>query len=186
MRSGLEALYRLSGALGASFLVLILLVVVTQVCLNIIVVLIEWATGRALGLLLPSYATFAGYFLAAGSFLALGYTFARGAHIRVALVLQTLPQAARRPAEIIAALAALLLALYATRYLGALTHESWRFGDRSSGLVSIPLWIPQSAMTAGMVILCIATADRLVQALQGRLLEDDETEPTPRDPAPDA
>lgn len=176
MRRILDGLYRASGIAGAGFVLAILLVVVGQVACNIVDTLAEWLTGRAIGLLIPSYATFAGYFLAVGSFLALGYAFARGAHIRVTLVIMRMPDGLRRPVEIIAAAIAFGLATYATWYMIELTRQSWRFGDVSSGLVPVKLWIPQTGMATGLAILTVATLDRLVLALAGRLPREEDAE----------
>lgn len=176
MRRALDLLYRASGLLGAGFIFAILVIVVGQVLCNVVDQLAEWVTGRAIGLLIPSYATFAGYFLAVGSFLALGYAFVRGAHIRVTLIIMRLPDAARRPAEILAALVAFGLSAYATWFMIELTRQSLRFGDVSSGLVPIKLWIPQTGMAIGLVILTIATADRLWLAVTGSLARDEDTE----------
>lgn len=167
MRRVLDGLYLACGILGATFLVLILLVVCAQVALNVADAVAGRLTGRAIGLLIPSYATFAGYFLAAGSFFALAYAFAHGTHIRVTLALQHMPAAPRRIAEVGTAALATVLSGYFAWFMLALTRESLRFGDLSSGLVAIPLWIPQSAMTAGLVALTIAAADRTLRAARG-------------------
>ena len=86
MRNGLEALYRFSGILAALFLMLTFLTVLLQVSFNII----DWSLRlfgmSALGLLLPSYTEFAGFFMASSTFLALAHTFREGGHIRVALL----------------------------------------------------------------------------------------------------
>ena len=46
--------------------------------------------------------------------------------------------------------------------------QSWRFHDVSSGIVPVPLWIPQSAMAAGVIVLAIAAQgpDRRVRQRQ--------------------
>ena len=46
--------------------------------------------------------------------------------------------------------------------------ESHEFGDKSSGMVSVPLWIPQIPVALGLAILSIALADELVALLRGR------------------
>ena len=47
-----------------------------------------------------------------------------------------------------------------------LTHESYEFGDMSSGIIAIPLNIPQSAVLAGLVILTIALVDLTLQTVR--------------------
>lgn len=169
MRRALDLLYALSGGLGALFLALILVTVLAQVALNMADGVSEALTGQAMGLLIPSYADFAGYFLAAGTFFALAYTFNAGGHIRVTLVLQRLPARLRQGAEIFCSGLAALTAGYFAWYAASLTHESWRFGDLSPGLVAIPTWIPQAAMTAGLAMLAIAGLDAFGQAAGGAM-----------------
>jgi len=168
MRTALNFLYKLSGALGAFFLCLILVSVLAQVSLNIFDRIAKWLTGEPIGLLIPSYADFAGYFLAAGTFFALAYSFNHGAHIRVNLVLLRLPPLLRRASEIWATGIAFLMSAYFAYWSVDLMHDSWRFGDVSTGLVSIKLWVPQLAMTLGLCVLTVATLDAFVQNLRGR------------------
>ena len=74
MRRLLDLIYRASGAVAALFLVAICVVVLLQVGANLIDALIKLFGGEPLGLVIPSYAEFAGFFLAGSSFFALAYT----------------------------------------------------------------------------------------------------------------
>ncbi len=168
LRRALDRLYLASGWIAAGFLVAIFLVVLGQVIFNMIDVAMRWTTGTPIGLLIPSYAEFAGFFLAAASFFALAHTLKQGAHIRVTLVVQHLPARLRRGVEIWCCAVAAALAGYFTFWTGNLTQQSWRFGDVSYGLVPIPLWLPQLAMTLGALILTIALLDELQRVVRGR------------------
>ncbi len=167
MRRLLDGLYRLSGALAALFLAAIAGVVLLQVGANVVDSLVAWTTGTPIGLVIPSYANFAGFFLAASSFFALAYTLRRGGHIRVTLVIQTLPPRSRRAVELWCTGAAALLAGYFAWYMCALVIESWRFGDMSTGILAVPLWLPQAAVAGGAVVLTVALVDDLVCQLRG-------------------
>ncbi|MBL4757855.1 MAG: TRAP transporter small permease subunit [Rhizobiales bacterium] len=167
MRPALNIMYRISGGLAALFLVLILTIVLAQVGLNVADKIAKWFTGAPVGFLIPSYADFAGYFLATATFFALAYSFREGAHIRVNLVLLRLSPGPRRFFEIWSCSMAVAFTGFFTWYTASLTHESWRYNDLSPGLVAIKLWIPQLAMTAGLVMLLIATIDALFQVLRG-------------------
>lgn len=169
MRRLLDGFYLGCGALAATFLFAILAVVVAQVGLNIVDFVAQRATGRAIGLLIPSYASFAGYFLASSTFFGLAYAFNAGAHIRVTLVLGQMPAGPRRVSEIWSAAIAAGISGYFAWYAVSLMRESLRFGDVSSGLVPIPLWIPQLAMALGTVALAVATVDRTIRALRNDL-----------------
>lgn len=153
--------------MAALFLAAIALVVLMQVGANVIDALSRWLTGEPIGLLIPSYADFAGYFLAASSFLALAYTLKKDAHIRIALVVERLGPRGRRGAEIGATGFGAVVTGYFSWYMAALVHQSWRFTDLSPGLVPVPLWIPQAAMTVGLIILTICLVDIFFTLIRG-------------------
>ena len=92
MRKFLDKLYDLSGYGAAIFIFAICLIVMAQVALNLSDNIAKYITGEAIGLTIPSYADFTGYFLAAASFMALAHTLKSGGHIRVTLLLQILPE----------------------------------------------------------------------------------------------
>jgi TRAP-type C4-dicarboxylate transport system permease small subunit len=167
LRPILDLLYRGSGALAALFLAAICGTVLLQVGANLIDKLVGWFGGVPPGLLVPSYAEFTGFFLASASFLALPYTLREGGHIRVSLLIQHLSGGPRRGIELWCLAMAAALTGYFTWFLIALVFDSFAFGDVSPGMVAVPLWIPQSGMALGLVILTIALIDELVIVLRG-------------------
>jgi len=167
MRAILDWLYRASGAVAAFFLVAICGVVLLQVGANLIDAVIKGFGGEPIGLVIPSYAEFTGFFLAASSFLALAYTLRAGGHIRVELVLQRLGKVPRRIAEFWCVAASAAVSVYFTWYSTSLVLESIEFGDLSPGIVPVPIWIPQAAMALGLAVLAIALIDELVSLLRG-------------------
>ncbi|MCZ7563992.1 MAG: TRAP transporter small permease [Burkholderiales bacterium] len=169
MRVLLDWLYRASGALAAAFLVAIALVVLAQVGANLVDALIKAFGGEPYGLLIPSYAEFAGFFLAASSFFALAYTLRHGAHIRVELLVHRLGPRARHWVELWCVAVATVVSGYFAWYSFGLVRESFEFGDPSPGIIAIPLWIPQSGMALGLAVLTIAFTDDLVALLRGRV-----------------
>lgn len=167
MRAFLDGLYRWSGAAAAVFMVAICVVVLGQVGANVIDATAKALTGQAIGLVIPSYAEFAGFFLAAASFLALAHTLRHGGHVRMTMVLQALGPRARRWAEMGVVLTGLGLSLYFTVYTALLVGESVEFNDLSSGMVPVPLWIPQSTMAFGLAVLSVAFIDELISQAKG-------------------
>lgn len=167
MRAFLDWVYRASGALAAFFLVAICLVVLLQVGANLIDALIKAFGGEPYGLVIPSYAEFAGFFLAAASFFALAYTLRHGAHIRVELLLHRFGPRARRGIEVWCMAVGAFVSGYFAWYSFDLVLESVKFGDVSPGIVPIALWIPQSAMALGLAILAVAFVDELVTLSRG-------------------
>ena len=104
---------------------------------------------------------------AAAAFYGLAHTFRHGDFVRVGLLMERLSAGPRRALEI----AALSIALLFTGYLAwsviAYVIDSWRFGDMSNGLLVVPIWIPQSSVAGGSVLLFLAVADQWLHVLRG-------------------
>ena len=167
MRKLLDTIYLSSGWLAAGFIGAICLLVIIQVCLNLIDRVSSITTGTAIGLTIPSYADFTGFFLAAASFLALAHTFRQGSHIRVTLLIANLPPKIGRLMEFWCLGTAAAICCYFTWYTAALVWESFDFHDLSPGMIAIPLWIPQTGMLVGLLILSIALIDELICYIMG-------------------
>jgi len=174
MRKQLDRLYSASGVLAAGFIALICLVVSAQVTLN----LISKIFGSEYSYTIPSYADFAGFFLASASFLALAYTLKRGGHIRVTLLIQTFGRIPRFFAEIFSLTIGAIISAFATYYMILQNIDSYNYGDMSVGMVAIPIWIPQLSVSIGLLILTIAFIDLIWETLRaGRpILKNSETE----------
>lgn len=156
MRHSLDLLYRLSGGIAAFFLSMIAVTIVAQII------------GRAVGVTIDSTES-GGFFLAGTTFMGMAYTLKSGGHIRVSLLVSRLsPRAARGADILICGFAAFGCACLTWQTFG-MTHDSWRFGDLSPGLLAVPIWIPQSVMLAGLAILTVAFVDDLVLLLRGRV-----------------
>ncbi|MES9873975.1 MAG: TRAP transporter small permease [Candidatus Sedimenticola sp. 6PFRAG7] len=168
MRRLLNALYSLSGGLAAAFIAGICAIVMGQVLLNLADRIASWLFGEAIGLTIPSYSDFTGFFLAAASFLALAYTLRSGGHIRVTLFIGMISDRSQRFFEIWSVGIAMAMTIFIAWYAVALTHESYVYGDLSSGMVAVPIWIPQSAVAFGLVVLAIALVDELFCLLTGK------------------
>jgi len=162
MRRLLDTAYLYSGGLAALSILAICLLVSAQVCLNILARL----GGPDLSFTIPSYADFSGYLLASASFLALAHTLRHGTHIRVNLVISRLPECPRWVLECVTLAVATLTSFYATWFAALMTMESWQYGDKSTGIVAIPIWMPQSVMVAGLVLLSVAFLDTLIESLR--------------------
>lgn len=167
MRRYLNGLYHWSGWLAAFFIAAICALVFAQVMLNLVDRISSLVTGQAIGLTIPSYADFTGFFLAASSFFALAHTHREGGHIRVSLIIQNLPPKARKAIEYWSVGLALLATAYFTIYMALLVQESFIYNDLSPGIVPVPIWIPQSAVLAGLAVLTIALTDDFTSLLRG-------------------
>ncbi len=153
VRRALDSIYVTSGVLAACCLVAILSLIVVQM-------LARWT-----GEVFPGAPEYAGYFMAAASFLAFANALSRGSHIRVSIVLNALPPRWKRLLEIwcfaIGAVTAWYVVYFAVRFV----YWSWRFNDVSQGQDRTELWIPQSFVLAGAVIFAVALTDNLLSLI---------------------
>ena len=155
IRRLLDGLYDLAGVLAAAALVGLLLDVLASI------------GTRLVGIAFPGATAYAGYLMATASFLALAHTFRRGAHIRVELLLQSLPAAVARWLDILATAVAAGLAWYFAWFALQAALVSAKIGDVSQGQDATPLWIPQLAMVVGTALLAVAITDHLIRRLRG-------------------
>lgn len=166
MRRLLDGLYAASGALAAASVVGIVVLVFGQVVLNLIDYVAGVVAGRSFGLLIPSYASLSGYALAFATFLSLGLGLRRAAHIRVTLLETHLPHPVRRSTLVLVALLGVGVGALLTWSFATLAWQSYQWGDRDTGLLKIPLWIPQSVLCSGVAVFLVAALDTLVDVLR--------------------
>jgi TRAP-type C4-dicarboxylate transport system permease small subunit len=156
LRRFLDRLYAASGGLAA-------------VCLaSIAAVMLAQAAMREFGFLLRGADDIVAWLCAASAFLALGYTFRHGELVRVGLLIERLPRGARRHAETLCLLVALVFVGYTTWAASRFIYESWQFKEVAQGLIQIPIWIPQLCFALGAAVLLVAVLDELVLHLSGR------------------
>lgn len=161
----LEGLYRL-GAWGAAICMLAICALVTlQVLLRCLDGLLVMSGASRLGIEIPGVAELAAYLLVGATFLSLAYTFVHHAHIRVTLIISRLPAAVRAWVETVCLMVSLALSGLLVRELIGLVQESLEFNDVSSGMIAIPLWIPQSVLLVGVALLCLALIEALIATL---------------------
>ncbi|WP_160061719.1 TRAP transporter small permease [Psychromonas sp. L1A2] len=149
MRTVLDKLYFFSGALSGLCIVAICVVILARVI------------GRWFSIEIPSSDDFAGFLLAAASFLGLAYTFRSGDHIRVNLFISRLPASLNRWIERFILIIGSILIIYLTWQLALLALESHEYNDLSSGYIPVPLWIVQLPLGIGMVTFSIAILDQI-------------------------
>lgn len=161
----LDPLYRL-GAWGAAACMLAICGMVTfQVLLRCLDALLVLVGASRLGYEISGVSEIASYLLVGATFLSLAYTFTHHAHIRVTLVIAKLPAAARVWSEVLCLAIALALCALLSWELIGLIQESLDYGDVSSGLMAIPLWIPQTVLVIGLGLFCLALLEALLVTL---------------------
>lgn len=153
LRKTLDFLYLAAGVLAALCLIAILSLIVLQM-------LARWT-----GEVFPGAPNYAGYAMAAASFFAFANALGRGAHIRVSILLNAVPERMKWALEIWCFGLGAAVAGYFTYYAYTFVYWSWKFNDVSQGQDATALWIPQSVMVLGGGLLTLALADNLVNLL---------------------
>ena len=151
----LNGLYVAGAVLAAIFMVLIATLTLSQVI------------GRLIGVVVPDAGDLAGYAMAAATFLALAHTFRSGGHIRVNLLLIHVPRRVRRALECWCLAFLAVIGGLLTAFAIKLVFDSYEFGDVSTGMMPVPLWVPQISMAVGALLLEIAVIEELVRVLRG-------------------
>jgi len=154
VRSWLDPVYKVLGALGALFILATLVIEVVNIA------------GRLLGFSMAGVDAYAGYTLAAGSFLALAAALRNGDHIRVTLIIQRFSGRPRWWIEVFCLSIATLLSGYFAYFAGKLVWGSYVFHDVSQNVDATPLWIPQLSMAVGLAALFLAFLEQLVHTLR--------------------
>jgi TRAP-type C4-dicarboxylate transport system permease small subunit len=155
LRRLLDGLYLAGGILSGLFLIAIL------------ALMMGLSLGRPLGFDIPSGDDFASWCMAAMAFLGLAYTFKSGDMIRVGLLIDRFEGRTKQAIEVVSLLIALGFVGYFAWHAVKFVQLSHLLNDRSTGVVSVPLWIPQLGYAGGLVLLAIALADELVHVLLG-------------------
>ena len=150
LRRALDALYFSSGVLAALCLIAILLLIVLQM-------LARWT-----GEVAPGIPEYAGYFMAAASFLAFANALNRGSHIRVSILLNAVPRSIGRWIDVWCFAVGAAVMWYFVYFGWRFVTFSIMINDVSQGQDRTPLWIPQSFMLAGAVIMAVALTDHLI------------------------
>ena len=157
-RRFLDGLFNVSGYVAAVFLAAIAALILGQI------------VGRFFAIAIDAIEV-SGFCMAASAFFGLAATLKRGVHIRVNLLIRSLRGRSKRAAELWCTGAGAVAMSYFTTQAVLMVYDTFRFGEKTKGLIIMDLWIPQAAMAAGVAVLAVALADEFLRALRG-------TEPT--------
>ena len=149
----LEKIYKFSGYVAALFLILIAIFILLGVC------------SRIFGFYIRGLSEYSGYCMAASTFFALAYTFGEGGHIRITLFIEKLIKKFRKIFEIWCLLVATIFSGYAAFYFTKMLTISYLFKERSEGADEILIWIPQSPLAIGSIILFVCILHNLLKYL---------------------
>lgn len=155
MRRFLDKTYDAAGALGAFCVVLIFALMLIA------------GLGRRFNWDVAGLNDIVAWLCAAAAFLAMAHAFRHGDFVRVTLLLEKLPARGRRVMDAICLVIAVVAVGYLTYWATAFTYESWEYKEPATGLVAIPIWIPQMSFVLGSWLLLIALIDEVVNVLRG-------------------
>ncbi len=155
LRRSLDGLYLAAGYLAGLFLIAIFLMMMAL------------SIGRQVGINVKSGDDIAAWCMAAMAFLGLAHTFKSGEMVRVGLLTERLTGRVKWLTEMFALVMAVILIGFFAWQAVAMNYTSWLINDMSTGVLVIPLWVPQLGFSAGLVILCIAVVDELVHVALG-------------------
>ena len=136
----LNKLYRISGYIAATFLILVAVFIIIGI------------SSRIFGFYIRGLAEYSGYCMASASFFALSYTFVEGGHIRITLFLEKLSGLKKKAVEIWCLIIASFFSGYLAFYFIKMLIISYKFQERSEGADEILIWIPQSSVAIGSTI----------------------------------
>ena len=156
MNAILQKMYRGCAHVAAACVFLIAAGVVLEIVL------------RLFGTSLPGVIEIATFALVGASFLALAHTFRHNVHIRITMITSRISPGRRRYFEIWSLAVSVAISAWFTFYCIGLAWDAYEFGDKSDGLLSIPLWIPQAMMTFGIGLLVVSLIEELINVLRGR------------------
>lgn len=147
----LRRLYVVCGTIAAFCIVGIAILVATSIL------------SRIFGVYIAGLSEGAGYLMAAAGAFGLAHTFTSGGHIRVDLVLGTIPERERTIFEGIALALTTGAVFYLAWFLFRMVWISYKFGDLSDGSDGLPLWLPQLPAAIGFGIFALSLLHNFIK-----------------------
>jgi TRAP-type C4-dicarboxylate transport system permease small subunit len=174
----IDRLGRLDGWVAGICLIALTTLMIAEVVVSAVANSVYWLRGKGFDWLpadlpasVPNAWEYSSYLMAASFTFGAAMTLRAGGHIRVTLLLARLSPARRRPLEVIAALAGLLMSGFLAYSMVMFTWGSYARGATSINS-DTPVWIPQALITFGISLLSLQFLARFLQAVCGLPLED--------------
>ncbi len=96
------------------------------------------------------------YLFVGTSFLGAAYAQLMDSHIRVEILLDTLNPVRRQYLELVSSWIGLLFAIVAAWQMGLFVWSEYATGSKAWGLLTTPLWIPQTPVAIGIVVFALS------------------------------
>ncbi|MGF1680317.1 TRAP transporter small permease [Photobacterium minamisatsumaniensis] len=158
----LEQFYKFCGFLAALCLVALALSVLLSI------------TSRFFQIYIGGLTEIAGYLMAAANCLGLAYTFRNGGHISINLFTSRLSAKKQKVAAIWGLFATSAIMIYLAYYMIILTYWSYEFEEVSEGSDGMLLYIPQTIVAFGCVVMALSVVHTLLEKLFIAQSQDDE------------
>ncbi|KRC04335.1 C4-dicarboxylate ABC transporter permease [Hydrogenophaga sp. Root209] len=169
---GIESLSQWDGWIGVACLATLIALMVAELAVRALSNVFPALPGG-----LPHTWEYCSYLMAASFTFGAAMTLRTGGHIRVQLLLCRLGPGARRALEALTSLIGLLSVSFLSYSMARFTWTSFVSGQVSAESGTL-LWMPQLAVTFGILLLALQLLARLIQALAGLPLEDGRMKPT--------
>ncbi|WP_375554505.1 TRAP transporter small permease [Roseovarius mucosus] len=169
LRGLLDRLYAAGFVLAALALVTIAGLVLVQVLGRVIDKTLLAIGQEPVGIAITSLSELGGFLFVGAVFLALAGTLRSGGHVRVTLLIHSVPPSAARMLSGVALFLALGLCSFALYSAGVQARDSWAFNAVSFGMAKFPLWVPQTVMVVGLCLFWVALLDEFVTLLRGSI-----------------
>jgi TRAP-type C4-dicarboxylate transport system permease small subunit len=151
----LDTVYLWAGYASAACICLILFVTLAQI------------TTRYLGINLPGISTYAGYLMAASTFLGLAHALTQGSHIRIETISKLFGNG-QVYFDLFAFATGSIISGWFAWFSCNMVYTTFVLQDVSTDLDATPLWIPQASMAIGTVIFAVAMIDNFLTLLLTR------------------
>jgi len=110
---------------------------------------------------------FAGYGLAAMTYLALSDAMRAGSLVRVNVLLNVMPAGIRRALDAFCVLNALLITIFLAWYVWFDMRRSYVREFQTESIVPLPAWLPPTALLVGLIVFAVDLVLHLVLILRG-------------------
>lgn len=155
LNSILDTVYLWAGYASAACICLILFVTLAQI------------TSRYLGINLPGISTYAGYLMAASTFLGLAHALTQGSHIRIETISKLFGNG-QVYFDLFSFATGSIISGWFAWFSCNMVYTTFVLQDVSTDLDATPLWIPQASMAIGTVIFAVAMIDNFLTLLLTR------------------
>ena len=154
LNRNLNKLYKFSGYIAATFLILVAVFILIGI------------SSRIFGFYIRGLAEYSGYCMASASFFALAFTFVDGSHIRITLFLEKLSGFKKKLIEVWCLSVASFFSAYLSFYFIKMLIISYKFQERSEGADEILIWIPQTSVAIGSSIFFISVFHQFILTIK--------------------